>query len=546
MTGCAPGSSPLARGLLGALDHHDHRHGIIPARAGFTMGTRVLTPDTGDHPRSRGVYKRGRGEDGRRSGSSPLARGLPRRRSPGAAPPPDHPRSRGVYCDPLLDIALHWGSSPLARGLREEGRKDWSDHPRSRGVYSADPVRTGSGAGSSPLARGLRRQVRRQQDHGGIIPARAGFTEPRSRAHRPRRIIPARAGFTRLSQWPHEVSPDHPRSRGVYTLVSNHSATIPGSSPLARGLHQGRVVHPVGREDHPRSRGVYMRRPSPPRRALWIIPARAGFTHPRRSPSAAPGDHPRSRGVYWVCPAVTPPASGSSPLARGLQILYNEEGTVEGIIPARAGFTAVDWTDDGTITDHPRSRGVYVLEQHDYVLSLGSSPLARGLRWSRAGAFFAPGIIPARAGFTQVGQDVVGEGPDHPRSRGVYRPARPSPGRVAGSSPLARGLLLRLRGGQVLPGIIPARAGFTGGPHYRYPCAQDHPRSRGVYEPPGGVMSPASGSSPLARGLRGCGHCGRRVARIIPARAGFTIPRLGCRARCADHPRSRGVYSWPA
>ena len=50
------GSSPLARGLLGALARCGGEGGIIPARAGFTCGPteRVLTRK--DHPRSRGVY----------------------------------------------------------------------------------------------------------------------------------------------------------------------------------------------------------------------------------------------------------------------------------------------------------------------------------------------------------------------------------------------------------------------------------------------------------------------------------------------------------
>ena len=74
------GSSPLARGLL--LDEPDRlaARGIIPARAGFTTGNTCTCSAPGDHPRSRGVYLRE--NDGRpgSTGSSPLARGLPRRR----------------------------------------------------------------------------------------------------------------------------------------------------------------------------------------------------------------------------------------------------------------------------------------------------------------------------------------------------------------------------------------------------------------------------------------------------------------------------------
>ena len=52
----SPGSSPLARGLLGRLYEDAYAVRIIPARAGFTV--RIETEDrlVRDHPRSRGVY----------------------------------------------------------------------------------------------------------------------------------------------------------------------------------------------------------------------------------------------------------------------------------------------------------------------------------------------------------------------------------------------------------------------------------------------------------------------------------------------------------
>ena len=91
----------------------------------------------------------------------------------------------------------------------------------------------------------------------------------------------------------------------------------------------------------------------------------------------------------------------------------------------------------------------------------GSSPLTRGLLRGRGHDAVLRRIIPARAGFTvtrALGDHGTG---DHLRSRGVYRARAASSAAVAGSSPLARGLLLgdeaRVGGG----GIIPARAGFT-------------------------------------------------------------------------------------
>ena len=131
-------------------------------------------------------------------------------------------------------------------------------------------------------------------------------------------------------------------------------------------------------------------------------------------------------------------------------------------------------------------------------------------------------IIPARAGFTRRCPGSSSSEPDHPRSRGVYLLCDGVVVGASGSSPLARGL----RGGR------PSRPGHPG----------DHPRSRGVY---GGRRSAAfevDGSSPLARGLHEWADRGQPVRGIIPARAGFTTCRRpGSRSR-PDHPRSRGVY----
>ena len=75
-----------------------------------------------------------------------------------------------------------------------------------------------------------------------------------------------------------------------------------------------------------------------------------------------------------------------------------------------------------------------------YIVSCGSSPLARGL----------PVIHPLID-------------------------------RVSGSSPLARGLLHTVDREDFYKGIIPARAGFTRGVVGDRSGYPDHPRSRGVY-----------------------------------------------------------------
>ena len=193
---------------------------------------------------------------------------------------------------------------------------------------------------------------------------------------------------------------------------------------------------------------------------------------------------------------------GSSPLARGLRWAFGAFLLSPRIIPARAGFTTPHQSADASPQDHPRSRGVYVYVVFDAICYLGSSPLARGLRPHIQAFGDGERIIPARAGFTGWAPRTGAGGSDHPRSRGVYG-LRLLPCHVGpGSSPLARGLREGedARGGG--DGIIPARAGFTSVSCTPKNHFGDHPRSRGVYPGRPLMISPFSGSSPLARGLR--------------------------------------------
>ena len=214
-----------------------------------------------------------------------------------------------------------------------------------------------------------------------------------------------------------------------------------GSSPLARGLPPALPRHP-----HPGR----------------IIPARAGFTLRPALTAGFRRDHPRSRGVYIALRFSLTMRWGSSPLARGLPLGLYVPGYRGRIIPARAGFTPSPRIMFTVNSDHPRSRGVYLVDGEGTHRWRGSSPLARGLLCTRSPGRPASGIIPARAGFTlkQIARDV--EATDHPRSRGVYVSGTNAHVRIVGSSPLARGLLPsaleRVHGRR----IIPARAGFTG------------------------------------------------------------------------------------
>ena len=213
-------------------------------------------------------------------------------------------------------------------------------------------------------------------------------------------------------------------------------------------------------------------------------------------------DHPRSRGVYRRTQMARSKAGGSSPLARGLQILRRQERLDPRIIPARAGFTPTGAQRSPASTDHPRSRGVYTTVHSLDYLPVGSSPLARGLRRLPRRRAAPAGIIPARAGFTRRRCWPPRPRRDHPRSRGVYV----DPGE-RGAHPV---------------GIIPARAGFTRRPRSPRCGRPDHPRSRGVYAGKPSAAGVEAGSSPLARGLLPHGDPVADELGIIPARAGFT------------------------
>ena len=233
------------------------------------------------------------------------------------------------------------------------------DHPRSRGVYRSAVHLSFTVAGSSPLARGLR------------PPIFSGAS--------PRRIIPARAGFTPERALPVRMGPDHPRSRGVYSPRGLRRSRSSGSSPLARGLPGAICVAAVINR---------------------IIPARAGFTATSMLRTISRRDHPRSRGVYYVRYLPAEIEAGSSPLARGLQMIAEIRGPLVRIIPARAGFTHDRMPIAAGPLDHPRSRGVYQRFQEQGDHGAGSSPLARGLRDRRPSQGHRGRIIPARAGFT--------------------------------------------------------------------------------------------------------------------------------------------------
>ena len=376
------GSSPHTRGLLSSCRSTTVQTRIIPAHAGFTIPRGLFLRQYGDHPRTRGVYAGPTTSYTIGKGSSPHTRGLPSRREPrgdscgiipahagftGATHRPeshlsDHPRTRGVYCDEPCPGFYTPGSSPHTRGLLAtimSGRlvsgiipahagftpsgTDCTflaeDHPRTRGVYFLMLRLRVRPLGSSPHTRGLLRFFCPCLGHVRIIPAHAGFTDS------PRRIL--------------TISPDHPRTRGVYFLSPRWRMTALGSSPHTRGL-----PIPVLR--------LFV--------VVGIIPAHAGFTHGAVGDVSGSWDHPRTRGVYTHRNEPRTSPGGSSPHTRGLLLGVVIGCSLAGIIPAHAGFTVYLSLVGVCWGDHPRTRGVYAQGYARHYAEGGSSPHTRGLR----------------------------------------------------------------------------------------------------------------------------------------------------------------------
>ena len=92
--------------------------------------------------------------------------------------------------------------------------------------------------------------------------------------------------------------------------------------------------------------------------------------------------------------------SGSSPLARGtLDIMWIKNNRC-GLIPARAGNTRYEEVWCCVRRAHPRSRGEHSLTELNGKVQQGSSPLARGTPPEHLRYGGGVGLIPARAGNT--------------------------------------------------------------------------------------------------------------------------------------------------
>jgi len=214
-----------------------------------------------------------------------------------------------------------------------------------------------------------------------------------------------------------------------------------------------------------------------------LIPARAGNTGGGGGDAVVFGAHPRSRGEHLYAQIKLLDGGGSSPLARGTPEEEPQPVPARGLIPARAGNTTPTMRVFLPWRAHPRSRGEHVCTSVDKPGVRGSSPLARGTLNRHRSGLSADGLIPARAGNTQLNRRGILKNRAHPRSRGEHAYRVIDAKLSEGSSPLARGTLIGLRNDNSALGLIPARAGNTIPQHSCHSTERAHPRSRGEHLP---------------------------------------------------------------
>ena len=154
-------------------------------------------------------------------------------------------------------------------------------------------------------------------------------------------------------------------------------------------------------------------------------------------------------------------AVGSSPRARGTLTVVAIGRLLDRFIPASAGNTITMSSSSGGIMVHPRERGEHFFTKRPVFFERGSSPRARGTRYSHDPVIAIIRFIPASAGNTynccyRSVFDTV-----HPRERGEHNIRRKHGAISSGSSPRARGTLSLLASGTSLMRFIPACAGNT-------------------------------------------------------------------------------------
>ena len=253
-------------------------------------------------------------------------------------------------------------------------------------------------------------------------------------------------------------------------------------------------------------------------------------------------DHPRVCGEHLIVAIGMAVGQGSSPRVRGTRGADRPRDQDAGIIPACAGNTAGARSCTAWRRDHPRVCGEHSRRTATVSVTLGSSPRVRGTLHGAGVAHERVGIIPACAGNTQPGRNLGRRRRDHPRVCGEHSAENMSANAQAGSSPRVRGTphsyfpidahcgIIPACAGNTFEGrellehhgIIPACAGNTAQHRRRCNRARDHPRVCGEHHQAVRDGHASTGSSPRVRGTPD--ECTDKHSRrgIIPACAGNT------------------------
>ena len=253
---------------------------------------------------------------------------------------------------------------------------------------------------------------------------------------------------------------------------------------------------------------------------MGIIPACAGNTQTRQTRHPKQWDHPRVCGEHPTRRRTGPTAPGSSPRVRGTPLEGLKPFLGAGIIPACAGNTVRGHDLVVHHRDHPRVCGEHWAVFRAIMRLAGSSPRVRGTLAFVPLAVFHRGIIPACAGNTRWCPGRSADDGDHPRVCGEHCMAVASLVDVSGSSPRVRGTLWRVVCYVRGRGIIPACAGNTTECSREYRDTRDHPRVCGEHGHFSHMTCPSVGSSPRVRGTLAAQGGVAAVGGIIPACAG--------------------------
>ena len=231
-----------------------------------------------------------------------------------------------------------------------------------------------------------------------------------------------------------------------------------------------------------------------------IIPACAGSSRGLQWRGLHRRDHPRVCGEQWALTCAVTAHSGSSPRVRGAVAGAVAEGPGDGIIPACAGSSSLRHPAQSAAWDHPRACGEQPMFAFGCSVQSGSSPRVRGAGVDGVAHVLVCGIIPARAGSSALPfGDYMLEG-DHPRACGEQTPRVELVDGWMGSSPRVRGAGCESRSDDYQCGIIPARAGSRCLQPCFFSLSRDHPRACGEQTPAPIWRFLNVGSSPRVRG----------------------------------------------